>query len=1147
MSESEIELCLCPSRKSRSFVSENGNVCPACNKALIDRELYEIPLPKLEEVAPVVLPEEDSDEAKIPGRGLGEILEMLGNASFGSVKDRKGTAQNIRLKPPTFNGTGDPKHFWLKMANYYEACKITKESEKICILKQCLEGTALDLFLSLNTETQSDIEILGKKFQQHFRPLGHDIVETQTFLKMQKMDGQSVSDFHMQVRKKASELLLPDSLIRVTLLQGLPVAYQKYIAYKEAISLDEILDCALEYEKIAKLDSPRKMQAATVAPPVTNVSEDLARFSEQMNSTVGGLAEQMKQLMEVVDTRSKGLNPAAQEFMETTTNNNRNDNNNRYGSAHNGRNNNLNSNQDQLNNNNYNTRNSNVGSSRSYRRDNANYVGGNRQLRGRCYGCNQIGHFIRDCPVSSNSNNPDWRRSLQNADDPQSTDQMGPVRAQGNFSGPISSEPVKQGVSKGIASREVLQPVDRLNNQEWHKGHSDHQLLLSKGGKCVLLGDSITRHLSKSRVTKRPEWQKMDILNLGLSGDRVENLLYRIQKSTFGPTIEKVVLAIGTNNLFVNSAREIIGTIQACYEALEEKIPSAKIFVQSILPRAFVRKEIAGKIVEINEELGNLFQDCFVNLHTPCLRDDGEINRAYFRRDGLHLSDKGNSWLAKTILKILSGGEKSSVPVSTCNSGDQGSLVISYAKSTMMFHGKIGQRPVDVLLDTGSFVTLINKRVLQEGPSSEIEPSFLQEVVGIGNMPQKVLGLVQIELEAQENVLPLACHVIKEMRYDIVLGRDMLDQLLLSIDHVKGLVYFKRERSTDTFVQHQGQSPCLLVADTILEPHSVTAVKVSTGGFPKEEGVIKGDRRLVKQGIIIANSKYQGDGIDSAVCLAHNVSSKRVSLGRNSPVATIETSGPPLASVWMIHAPEEKREPASSAEEHGNRVEPLQDDEKLTTEELHPGMGISCVELLPDQQEEAKNTQILADELLDTGGEDESCVDSSEVASSEDDIREVSVVTPRPGFRQSQVGQSLLTLIIVVMLCSFSFPSRTGRPNIGSENVSRLSNAGELFRTVEGVSEDLMGTSVNSIARVVARIDMSSLFRYVLGILVMRYLVMLQSQPACCKVLPPPRDQNWYRGMLWKLLLRRGNYLEIKEIGNYRKCSLNVRFLAINK
>ena len=59
--------CECASARTRKFVSDNKNVCPTCNKTLIEEEpIYEKavePLPALEQ-------EKDSDMSK--------LLELLG-------------------------------------------------------------------------------------------------------------------------------------------------------------------------------------------------------------------------------------------------------------------------------------------------------------------------------------------------------------------------------------------------------------------------------------------------------------------------------------------------------------------------------------------------------------------------------------------------------------------------------------------------------------------------------------------------------------------------------------------------------------------------------------------------------------------------------------------------------------------------------------------------------------------------------------------------------------------------------------------------------------------------------------------------------------------------------------------------------------
>ena len=73
----------------------------------------------------------------------------------------------------------------------------------------------------------------------------------------------------------------------------------------------------------------------------------------------------------------------------------------------------------------------------------------------------------------------------------------------------------------------------------------------------------------------------------------------------------------------------------------------------------------------------------------------------------------------------------------------------------------------------------------------EIETS-LQEVVGIGNVTKAVLGAIIIEVVVGENKLPLKCHIVENMKYPMVLGRDMMDCVMIAIDHNDNRIYFKK-------------------------------------------------------------------------------------------------------------------------------------------------------------------------------------------------------------------------------------------------------------------------------------------------------------------------------------------------------------------
>ena len=218
-----IELCACPVARTRQYVADNHNLCPNadCGKPLMEENLYEQPRIVLNAEAEVERDPEGGDDHSSQRRdsvkseegehadsegaqNLHRILAQLAISSpnFGSTKDRPGNS-GVKLKPPSYAGKSgvDPKHFFVKLENYLDSYRIKTQVEKIRILKQCLEGSALDLFLTLEPEVQADLKILEQKFKTQFAPKGHDLVETQDFMKSVKNSKQSISEFHTQIMK----------------------------------------------------------------------------------------------------------------------------------------------------------------------------------------------------------------------------------------------------------------------------------------------------------------------------------------------------------------------------------------------------------------------------------------------------------------------------------------------------------------------------------------------------------------------------------------------------------------------------------------------------------------------------------------------------------------------------------------------------------------------------------------------------------------------------------------------------------------------------------------------------------------------------------------------------------------------------------
>ena len=91
--------CKCASVKTTKEIKKHKNECPSCNLKMSDY---------------------DSDqESKI----IIDIIKGLSTGQLGLTRSNK--SQNmIKIKPPAFEGKGDPAHFFIKIRNYFEVHNI---------------------------------------------------------------------------------------------------------------------------------------------------------------------------------------------------------------------------------------------------------------------------------------------------------------------------------------------------------------------------------------------------------------------------------------------------------------------------------------------------------------------------------------------------------------------------------------------------------------------------------------------------------------------------------------------------------------------------------------------------------------------------------------------------------------------------------------------------------------------------------------------------------------------------------------------------------------------------------------------------------------------------------------------------------------
>ena len=102
-----------------------------------------------------------------------------------------------------------------------------------------------------------------------------------------------------------------------------------------------------------------------------------------------------------------------------------------------------------------------------------------------------------------------------------------------------------------------LDPKKR-SKSGWIETHYHQKELLRKSYASVVgIGDSIVAGLRRYPTVRRNFILRYKTINLGIGGDRIENVLWLINNIVLPKSIRSVVVHCGTNNINTNSSDEI--------------------------------------------------------------------------------------------------------------------------------------------------------------------------------------------------------------------------------------------------------------------------------------------------------------------------------------------------------------------------------------------------------------------------------------------------------------------------------------------------------------------------------------------------------------------------------------------------------------
>jgi len=209
-------------------------------------------------------------------------------------------------------------------------------------------------------------------------------------------------------------------------------------------------------------------------------------------------------------------------------------------------------------------------------------------------------------------------------------------------------------------------PAHHLDKKGWSARHEQIlEKVKSSDPQLILIGNSITHNLDSPdrKIFWDQYLNELDAVNMGISGDRTENVIWRLQNGLLEGINPKVAtLLIGTNNsdgnhyLVINTPEEIAEGIWKICSIIREKLPDTEIVLLGILPYGYKpnhKDEIdkaCNKIISKFPEKDSKIN--YYDLGYLFLTPEGKVNRKLMP-DYLHPNVEGEKLVFETLTPVI--------------------------------------------------------------------------------------------------------------------------------------------------------------------------------------------------------------------------------------------------------------------------------------------------------------------------------------------------------------------------------------------------------------------------------------------------------------------------------------------------------------
>jgi beta-glucosidase len=218
------------------------------------------------------------------------------------------------------------------------------------------------------------------------------------------------------------------------------------------------------------------------------------------------------------------------------------------------------------------------------------------------------------------------------------------------------STPATQPSQYTRTAADAVTPTPNRHFPWWMKRHNDLVKLVAQhpDSKLIFVGDSIT-DVWQWVPSFQKYYGQYDALDLGISGDQTEHVLYRLEHGELTGLHPKVaVVLIGTNNTWVDTPEWIAPGVIAVVNVLHEKLPDTQVLLLAIFPRDAPDSKTRWLVEQTDRLLAEYSapKTTYLDIGWYFLDANGQIPRSIMK-DLLHPTAAGYEIWAKAMAPTL--------------------------------------------------------------------------------------------------------------------------------------------------------------------------------------------------------------------------------------------------------------------------------------------------------------------------------------------------------------------------------------------------------------------------------------------------------------------------------------------------------------